>query len=119
MNWVVVAWTALSALGVCLSLYLVRESLLDLQALGKRRNGRRRATLSRLIRETIRVSVHAGYIVAGLIALDVIPWSNDLIVPILMYGNLALIANSFTDTYLRAPLYPGEEERKNGSTSHS
>lgn len=105
MNPVVLAWVILSVVGVIVSAGLARESWLDLTALGRNGNGRRVAAISRLTREGLRVSVHAAYILAGLGALNILPSFRTLIIPILMWGNVALVANSIIDARTRHLLY--------------
>jgi hypothetical protein len=100
----IVAWLILSILGAGLSAYLSLESYLDLRALGARANGRRVAALSRLVREGMRLTVHGAYIFAGLAALDLVP-GRELIIPILMYGNLALVVNSIIDARARGRMW--------------
>ena len=105
------AWLLVSLAGLCLSLYLSNASRLDLRALGARANGRRRVAWSRLVRESMRVIVHARYNVAALIAGDLIgPDRSDdvnttVIVSILMWGNIAMFINSLIDARTRPLLY--------------
>jgi len=105
LNPLVIAWVVLSVLGLCISGYLVRESWLDLRALGSRGNGRRIAAFSRFTREGLRVSVHLLYVLAGLGALNILPFLRPFIVPFLMWGNLVLVVNSLIDARTRSQLY--------------
>lgn len=105
MNPVVVAWVVVSLLGALVSLYLVHESRLDVDAFENRANGRRRIARSRFIREAMRVTVHEAYIVAGLTVLGVLPLSTAIVVPILMWGNVVMLANSVIDARTRALLF--------------
>lgn len=105
---VVWAWLVISALGLGVSLYLARESSIDLNTV-EGSNGRRLAAWSRLLREVLRASVHFAYILAGLGALDIIPWLRPFIVPILMYGNIVLLVNSLIDARTRHLLYDTRE----------
>lgn len=109
MTMVLWVWVLVSTAGLCLSLFLVNTTRLDLRALGARANGRRRVALGRLVRESLRVSVHAAYIFAALIAGDVIQppagiSEGVVIVLILMWGNVAMVVNSAVDTMLRPQL---------------
>lgn len=109
---VVLAWVIVSLLGAAISLYLTVESIQDLRALGPLTNGRRAAAVSRLIREGVRVSVHLTFIYAGLAALELVP-GRELIVPILIYGNVALVVNSIIDararTLMLEPIQSGSD----------
>lgn len=100
----VAIWIAVSVVGLVISLYLVNESRKDMQALANLVNGRRLAARSRGIRETMRVTVHAAYIVAGLSVLDLLPF-RDWVVPILIWGNLSLVVNSLVDARTRFLLF--------------
>lgn len=97
-------WIATSIIGLCVSLYLVNESRKDMLALANLVNGRRLAARSRGIRETVRVTVHAAYIVAGLSVLGLLPF-RDWLVPILIWGNLSLVINSLVDARTRFLLF--------------
>ena len=108
-------WLGVAAFGLVLSSLLVNESRLDLEALGERRNGRRRAAVSRLIREAVRSSVHAGYVGAGLAALDIL-FPRDVIVPLLIWGSVALVLNSAIDYFWRPDVTDRAKlEEENGS----
>lgn len=101
------AWTFAAAVGFVLSSTLVNESRLDINALREEgdNNGRTLSALSRALREGIRATVHLGYIVAGLVALDVLPLPRQIIVPLLMYSAIAMIVNSAIDLVTRPYLY--------------
>ena len=104
MSPVIAVWVVLSALGLILSSYLTRESWLDLRALHGDQNGRRLAATSRLWREFLRATVHLTYLAIGLPLLgrDVeLTW----VVVALMWGNVALVANSLIDARYRSLLY--------------
>lgn len=103
MNLATGVWLLVSAIGLAVSLYLCNESRLDLKALDSRANGRRTAALSRLLRETMRGSVHTGYLMAGLASLGVLP--RDIIAPLLIWGNAALIINSTIEWRTREHLF--------------
>lgn len=106
---VVYAWLLVSAIGTVVSAYLTNESRHDLRSLPNRTNGRRLAAWSRLLREFLRVTVHLAYIVAGLIALGVLPLPQGVLVPILMYGNIALVVNSLIDARTRYLLFASRD----------
>lgn len=97
-------WIFSSLVGLFLSAALLNQTRLDLRALGHLANGRRLIAQSRALREAARFSVHAAYIVAGLAALGLVPF-RDWIVPILIYGNLAMVANSLIDLRTRHLIY--------------
>lgn len=104
MNPVVIAWVALSAGGLLLSLYLARESWLDLKALGDMLNGRRWAARSRFAREGLRMTVHWTWLLMGVsVLLDV--RLGALIVLGLLYGNVVLVTNSLIDARTRFLLF--------------
>lgn len=112
MNWPVIVWILASVGGAILSAKLSNESRRDLDALARRgiANGRRAAARSRRLRETIRLTVHLAYILAGVLVLRVIPlpegWTPaTIVVPILIYGNLAMVANSLIDLRTRPLLW--------------
>lgn len=86
------------------SVLLTRSSILDLRALGTTGNGRRLLARSRAIREGTRVTVHLLYLVVGLGVLGGAAWVRPVIVPILIYGNLALLVNSAVDAATRHQL---------------
>ena len=100
----VVVWIVTSLLGLILSAALLNQSRLDLRALGEMANGRRLVVQSRGLREAARFTVHGAYIVAGLSALGILPFT-DWIVPILIYGNLAMVGNSLVDLRTRHLVY--------------
>jgi hypothetical protein len=104
LNPAVIAWVAVSAIGLVLTIVLANESRLDLHALPKKTNGRRIVARSRLARELLRLSVHGLFLLAGFMALDLIP-GRGLIVPILLWGNLVLVINSIIDHHTRRVLY--------------
>lgn len=101
---VVWAWVAISFLGLLLSLFLTNESRRDLLALPNRTNGRRSFAWSRALREGLRVTVHALYLVAGLAVLELVP-GRGLVVPILLWGNIVLVLNSLIDWRTRWLLF--------------
>jgi len=109
----VVFWTTLSACGIAVSAYLVNETRLDLIALRDSRNGRRSLAWSRLFRESVRVTVHGMYFLAGLIALRIIPLPTVLILVAIIYGNVALVANSMIDARARRVLNAYREQYPN------
>lgn len=109
MNWIVIGWTAISTIGLLLSLYLVNESRLDIAAVSQEGNGRRKVAFSRFWREGIRATVHATYIVAGLTVLEVLPISRAVVVPILIWGNIGLLINSVVDARIRPTIYDRRE----------
>lgn len=118
INPAVGVWLAVSFAGLLVSLYLTHESRLDLAALGTRANGRRLVARSRMLREGIRVTVHGGYVLAGLAGLGILP--REIIVPCLIYGNLALLINSLIDWRARGPILEtrhGEPPMHRDSTS--
>lgn len=98
-------WLTLSLIGLAVSGYLTRESVLDLRALPPSTNGRRYLAWSRLSREFLRTTVHIVYILAALGALRILPVFLPFIVPFLMYGNLVLVANSVIDARSRRHLF--------------
>jgi hypothetical protein len=98
---IVWVWLGLSLLGVAVSGFLSYQSLLDLRSLPASVNGRRAAARSRLAREFLRVTVHVGYILAALGVLMIVPGLRPFVVPFLVYGNAALVANSLIDTTTR------------------
>lgn len=99
-NLLVGLWLALSIVGAAVSAHLTNESRLDLAVLDKRTNGRRTAAWSRLLREGGRLTVHVGYILAGLTALDLIA-ADWIIVPALMWSNVVMVSNSLIDARTR------------------
>lgn len=101
----VYAWIYAAGVGLILSAYLTNESRLDLLALHEEKiaNGRWAQALARATREGIRGTIHIGYILAGLAALDLLP--REIIVPLLMYGTVAMILNSAIDVLTRPYLY--------------
>lgn len=101
---VVPAWILVSVIGALLSGYLANESRHDLKALPPQANGRHTVAWSRLLREFLRFTAHLAYILAGVIALGFLPW-RELIVPILMYGNVVMVVNSLIDARTRYLLY--------------
>jgi hypothetical protein len=109
---VVWVWCAIAATGVLFSVALTRSSYLDLRALGPRGNGRRLLARSRFAREGIRITVHGLDLFAGLIVLFLRPDHplRGLIIPILVWGNLALLINSSIDYVTRKLI----EDRQNG-----
>lgn len=107
---IVWVWLAVSIIGLIVSSYLSRESLLDLGALPEDRNGRRIAAWSRFSREAIRASVHGLYILAGLAALGILPGLLPFIVWFLMWGNIALVINSAIDARTRHLLREPQEK---------
>jgi hypothetical protein len=102
-------WVALSLLGLVLSMYLAVESILDLRALPNKTNGRRTAARSRLFRESMRVSVHAAYLVIGV---PLLGRQADLtfFVAALMWGNVAMVINSLIDARTRRLLQQPRDE---------
>ena len=107
-NRIVGIWLALSIVGVTVSGHLTNESRLDLIALGDDGNGRHRIAWSRLIREGGRLTVHLGYIAAGLSALDI--WFPDwVLLPALIWGNVVLVTNSLIDATTRRLLWQTRE----------
>lgn len=115
-NPVVSFWITVSVLGLLISLQLTNESRLDLQALPANANGRRTAAWSRFAREAVRVSVHLLYLVAGLTVLGLLPLPRFIILPALVYGNIALVINSLIDTSTRRLLW--ETRGKESSIRH-
>lgn len=107
-NKLVGVWLALSIVGAFVSAHLSNESRLDLKALGPDGNGRHTAALSRLVREAGRLTVHIGYILAGLTALDVID-IDWVILPSLIWGNIVLVTNSLIDANTRRLLWQVRE----------
>lgn len=103
-NPIVGAWLALSFVGATVSAHLSNESRLDLKALGPDGNGRHAAAWSRLLRESGRLTVHIGYILAGLTALDIIAL-DWIFVPALLWGNIVLVTNSLIDARTRRLLW--------------
>lgn len=94
-------WIAISAFGFLFSLYLSNDSRLDLKALGKLANGRRRAAWARLTRELLRVTVHAAYLAIGIPLLDSQIDLNPVVLG-LLYGNIILVVNAILDARTRA-----------------
>lgn len=111
---VIWAWVGLSTIGLLVSVYLTRESILDLQALPVDANGRRTAAWSRLLRESLRATVHLVYLAIGLPLLgrDV---QLTYVVLGLMWGNIVLVINSVIDARTRYLLY---ETRESDRGSH-
>ena len=105
MNPVVIVWVVMSAIGALLSTALSWESYHDVRAFENRANGRRWHARSRLWRESLRVTVHVSYIVAGLTVLKILPLSSAIVVPVLMYGNVVLVVNSLIDSRTRAVVF--------------
>ena len=103
-NKLVGVWLGLSIVGAFVSAHLSNESRLDLIALGHDGNGRHRIAWSRLIRETGRLTVHIGYILSGLTAVDVID-IDWFILPSLIWGNIVLVTNSLIDANTRRLLW--------------
>ena len=95
-------WIALSVLGLIVSTYLVRESILDIRSLEGKGNGRRVAAISRIIREGVRVSVHLVFLTMGVVVLNSgrVPEFN-LFIAGFMWANLSLLINSGVDTWAR------------------
>lgn len=107
MNPAVELWIALSVVGLALSLLLVRESRLDLEALGPRGNGRRAAARARLWRESLRISVHLVYLVIGISVLNRPCTPTGCFSPVvlgLMWGNVVMVCNSLIDAHARRAL---------------
>ena len=110
----------LSALvGTWFSRVNLSESWMDFRALGGITNGRRAIATSNIVTETLRLSIHALYIIAGLFAVtqhSVNPTTpvGLLILSILVYASWALTAISVisrrTRLYLlRYGLQPRDE----------
>jgi hypothetical protein len=118
VNPIIGAWVGLSAFGFLLSLFLTRESWLDMRALGLQLqwrflpwhwgphdyNGRRTAAVSRFWREFLRATVHAAYLAIGVPLLDV-EATLSFFVAALMWGNAVLVTNSLIDARTRFLLY--------------
>ena len=100
----VVVWLIIAAWGFVVSFRLVRRTRKDLKALEKRENGRRKLAWSRFIRESNRMVTSGLYFIAGLCALDILPWSF-LIVPILIFGSFLVVVNSIVDSTTRESLF--------------
>jgi hypothetical protein len=100
---IVWVWCVIAACGMLVSTALTRSSYLDIVALGERGNGRRLLARSRFAREGIRISVHALDLLAGLFVVFLPPAHplRGLIIPILVWGNLALLINSAIDYVTR------------------
>jgi Flp pilus assembly protein TadB len=96
-------WVAVSLVGLALSMYLSAESIRDLMALPNKTNGRRTVARSRLLRESMRVSVHLAYLVLGVSAWGSNPGLSFSIVA-LMWGNVAMLVNSLVDARTRRVL---------------
>jgi Flp pilus assembly protein TadB len=102
-------WVAVSLVGLLLSLYLSAESIRDLMALPNKTNGRRTVARSRLLRESMRVSVHLAYLVLGVSAWGSNPGLSFSIVA-LMWGNVAMVINSLIDARTRRLLQQPRDE---------
>lgn len=82
------------------------ESVKDFRALGGISNGRRAIAVSNIATETLRLSIHALYIIAGLVAIT-IPSSGNatsltvLILSILVYASWAVTAISYVSRRTR------------------
>lgn len=100
-------WIAISTLGLLVSGGLVLQTRLDLQALESAglTNGRRHLAWSRFWREGVRVLVHGSYIYAGLAAAHLVPGGGAVIVPILIWGNVAMLLNSTIDARSRGDVF--------------
>lgn len=105
MNPIVAAWVLLSLLGGSLSLYLTRESWLDLHALPNRQNGRHVAAWSRFVREFLRITVHVAYLALGVPYLFSPFTGVSFFILALMWGNLVLVINSLIDARTRRLLF--------------
>jgi hypothetical protein len=99
---VLVAWTATACIGAALSAYLLVQALLDLQALGGVRNGRRWRVWGRILQEGIRLSIHVPFALLGfaLLSQDIQP-RLSFTVYVLLWGNLGLVVNSLVSVYVR------------------
>jgi hypothetical protein len=99
---VLVAWTATACIGAALSAYLLVQALLDLQALGGVRNGRRWRVWGRILQEGIRLSIHVPFALLGfaLLSQDIQP-RLSFTVWVLLWGNLGLVVNSLVSVYVR------------------
>lgn len=104
---IVGAWTALSAFGCAVSLYLIVQAILDLLALRKARvgNGRRSLAWKRLGRELCRGGmVQLPFLVSGAIF-----WGEDVhftwFVGLLMVANAGTLASSALDWSARYLLF--------------
>lgn len=96
------AWIAISTVGFVVSTYLTNDSRLDIRALHLDGSRARALARSRFWREGIRITVHAAYIYAALAAADILPGRGVVIVPILMWGNIAMLINSIIDLRARS-----------------
>jgi hypothetical protein len=98
MSGLVVAWTVINVLGVALSVYLAIEALIDLRALEGLSNGRRKRTWARLASECVRLVIHTGAIVLGVVAmLDLI--EGWMVSSFLIVLAVLLIVNSLIQVY--------------------
>ena len=100
MNPYVLAWTLISASGIVLSALLLAESILDLKALTGIGNGRVLHAKGRIASESIRLVIHTGFLVIGILALDS-PSQGSLTVYVLIIANALLIVKSLIAWYIR------------------
>lgn len=102
MNPYVLAWVVTACAGALLSSVLLVESVLDLRALGKIRNGRRIRVWGRMAQEGVRMSVHVPFAIIGILALDTpVDAATTVSVLVLLYGNVSFIANSVVAMVVR------------------
>ena len=92
--------------GVWFSRQNLRESWGDLRAVGAIANGRRSIAITTIVVETLLLSIHALYIIAGLVA-SFTPSSGEatgltvLVLSILVYASWAITAISILSRRLR------------------
>ncbi len=98
VNPLIALWLTSSLLGLAVSAYGLRDAMLDLNALGVIKNGRRLVARQRVLAQGIRSVAFFLWSVVGFLAIGSNP-SLSFVVLVLVFTNIGYTALSISDAY--------------------